>query len=372
MKIGIFTHYYLSNNYGGNLQAYALCKVLNNLGHNAEQVCYLPWAASNESLLRKIYHKFKYKVKRIIIESKNRTVYRSLKARKKAILGFNINVIPHSDKVYDDQSLSKINGCYDCFITGSDQVWHPDIQCSGYLLEFCNDPSKKIAYAASIASDRIKPEAAERLKKTVATFSHISVRESDSVEVIKSLGYENCEWVLDPTLLLSASEWRSISKPLKIERDYVLTYFLGENEVSRQGAIEYAKKNNLFLVSIPFLLGEYRQCDDNYGDVQLYSVSPEQFLFLVEHADTVFTDSFHAVVFSLIFSKNFFVFNRDHTDNMTNRIHSLLNLFDLSDRFITNEKIQDVNSKDNVNYKYSEKFEEIKKRSFDFLSDALN
>ena len=40
MKIGIFTQYYLNYNYGGNLQAYALCKVLNELGHEAVQISY--------------------------------------------------------------------------------------------------------------------------------------------------------------------------------------------------------------------------------------------------------------------------------------------------------------------------------------------
>lgn len=38
MKIGIITHYYKSTNYGGNLQAYALCKAINKLGHQAEQI----------------------------------------------------------------------------------------------------------------------------------------------------------------------------------------------------------------------------------------------------------------------------------------------------------------------------------------------
>ena len=40
MRIGIITHYYKSSNYGGNLQAYALCEIINKLGFEAEQISY--------------------------------------------------------------------------------------------------------------------------------------------------------------------------------------------------------------------------------------------------------------------------------------------------------------------------------------------
>lgn len=39
MNIGIIAHYYRSENYGGNLQAYALCAALKALGYNSEQIC---------------------------------------------------------------------------------------------------------------------------------------------------------------------------------------------------------------------------------------------------------------------------------------------------------------------------------------------
>ena len=55
MKIGVFTHYYLSDNYGGNLQAYAMCKVLHKLGHDAIQICYKRKINNRTSLIQKIF-----------------------------------------------------------------------------------------------------------------------------------------------------------------------------------------------------------------------------------------------------------------------------------------------------------------------------
>lgn len=372
MKIGVFTHYYLSDNYGGNLQAYALCKVLNKLGHEALQICYKRDIISRANLFQKCFRFFRYRSKRIIVRICVRDFYNKINDRKKAILVFNQHVIPHSTKVYNETSLSELNDKFDMFITGSDQVWHPNVLCSGFLLEFCQDSKKKTSYAASIANNKVDEESAVRLKKALESFSHISVRENDSLMMLSDIGIHNCEWVLDPTLLLGADEWRTISKPLALTQNYVLTYFLGDNEVSRQKAAEYAERNNLQLVSLPYLLNQYRKCDKNFGDVQLFSVSPEQLLYLIDHADTVFTDSFHATVFSLIFQKNFYVFKRNISDKMTNRIQSLLEIFGFSERLITEDSEYVDVLYETIHYTSSIKYDLMKEKSYKFLYEALN
>lgn len=372
MKIGVFTHYYLSDNYGGNLQAYALCKVLQNLGHDAFQICYKRKTTNRANLIQKFFRFFRYRSKRIFIRICKRDFYNKIDERKNAILEFNQQSIPHSTKVYDEESLSKLNDIFDMFITGSDQVWHPNVLCSGFLLEFCQDSRKKTSYAASIATNKIDEESAVRLKKALESFSHISVRENDSLTILSDIGIHNCEWVLDPTLLLSADDWRTIAKPITLTQNYVLTYFLGDNEVSRQKATEYAERNNLQLVSLPYLLNQYRKCDKDFGDIQLFAVSPEQLLYLIDHADTVFTDSFHATVFSLIFQKNFYVFKRNISDKMTNRIQSLLEIFGFSERFITEDSEYVDIFYETIRYTSSVKYDLMREKSYNFLCDALN
>lgn len=372
MKIGVFTHYYLSDNYGGNLQAYALCKVLHKLGHDAIQICYKRKINNRASLIQKIFGFFRYRLKRIVIQIYERDFLEKIKDRKNAILEFNSHAIPHSTKVYDESTLSELNDKFDMFITGSDQVWHPNVLCSGFLLEFCHDSKKKTSYAASIATNKLDEESTIRLRKALESFSHISVRENDSLMILSDLGIHDCEWVLDPTLLLSADDWRTISKPIDLPQKYVLTYFLGDNEISRRKAAEYAKRNHLQLVSLPYLLNQYRRCDKDFGDVQLFSVSPEQLLYLIDHADTVFTDSFHATVFSLMFQKNFYVFKRNNSDKMTNRIQSLLEIFGLSERFITEDSEYTDSFYETIRYTSSAKYELMKEKSYKFLYDALN
>lgn len=372
MKIGIFTHYYLSDNYGGNLQAYALCKVLRNIGHETFQICYRREIINRANLFQKFFCFFRYRLKRTIVSLCERDFYNKICERKKAILEFNQHSVPHSTKIYDDSTLSELNDEFDMFVTGSDQVWHPNVLCSGFLLEFCHDSKKKTSYAASIATTKVDEESKIRIRKALESFSHISVRENDSLKILSDMGICNCEWVLDPTLLLTADDWRTISKPLALTQNYVLTYFLGENEVSRRYATEYATRNNLQLVSLPYLLNQYRKCDKNFGDVQLFAVSPEQLIYLIDHANTVFTDSFHATVFSIIFKKNFYVFKRNNSDKMTNRIQSLLEIFDFSERFITEDSEYDDIFYEAIHYTDSVEYELMREKSYKFLYDALN
>ncbi len=372
MKIGIFSHYYHSTNYGGNLQAYALCKVLKDMGYEAEQVCY-----------RRIYKK--KVLKKGMMSALVRRAYRFLTfpqtcmirkqimQRNTAILKFNEEMIPHSKKVFIDSELHELNNQYDAFITGSDQVWHPSVLCPGFLLEFVAENKKRISYAASIASTNLDHATITRLKCALNCFHTISVREKDSVELLKANGVPSVEWALDPTLLLDAHDWREISKEYPIKGKYVLTYFLGTSKLSRKYAKRFAKENGLLLVNLPHLLGYYRICDSKYGDMMLYNVSPAQLIYLIDRAECVFTDSFHASVFSIILKTNFYVFKRSSKDSMTNRIISLLELFGLNEHFIGDHEdycfLQ--NTKELNNEKSLDIYLNEKTRSMQFLLDSI-
>ena len=127
VKIGIVTHYYKSINYGGNLQAYALCKYLNNFGHTAEQISY------DKELKKSFADNVKFTAKKIVKNglsflkepesALNLKAKANIKKRNSAILRFN-NKIPHS-QTYNARTLKSITDQYDVLITGSDQVWHP-------------------------------------------------------------------------------------------------------------------------------------------------------------------------------------------------------------------------------------------------------
>ena len=144
MKVGIITHYYDSLNYGGNLQAYALCRYLNKQ-YETEQICYTNKNAPSQDrkreikeigiwgFIKKVLDWFFRKSKAFFSKSNNKKISADLAVRKEAILTFNRS-IPHSQVCYDAITIKQCEQKYDVFITGSDQVWHPDAVNTAYLL----------------------------------------------------------------------------------------------------------------------------------------------------------------------------------------------------------------------------------------------
>lgn len=374
LKIGIFTHYYKSSNYGGNLQAYALCKFLNNSEYLAEQISYnrvddfigVKRRANNRHCVLKIFRR----VRKVLIQCLKWKTLHQIKKRENRIREFNLQ-IPHS-REKGKFDLCNLGKEYDCFITGSDQVWHPNAVCDGYLLNF--DGAYKMSYAASFATQSLPREIVQYYSNCLKNFDAISVREQEAVDLVKSLSNHNVQWVLDPTLLLTREEWGKIQSERKINERYVFCFFLGDLSFSKNLILSYAKKRELKIVSMPYLTGVMSK-GANFGDYLEYAISPNDFLSLVCHAEYVFTDSFHATVFSHIYKKNFFVFNRAGLKSMNDRIYSLISLFDTQDRFCDTkerESLEYIESLSPIDYNKSfPKFEEMKEKSINFLKENL-
>ena len=121
--------------------------------------------------------------------------------------------------------------------------------------------------------------------------------------------------------------------------------------------------------------GYYEKADEKFADISISEASVGQFLYLIKNAEYVFTDSFHATVFSLIFEKQFFVFERAGHKGMGERINSLLSLFDLEERFIVDEKNNELSYLEklqNIDYLLDfAKFNDKKQESLAFLLNSL-
>lgn len=382
MKVGITTHYYKSNNYGGNLQAYALCKVLQKNGVNAEQICFanlkgkrsIKSRVKQEGIFRFAKNCVKHILKNVKLKTKKqKLISKQLNIRNQNILKFNNN-IPHSQNVYNRQSIDNANKDYDLFITGSDQVWHPSAINYAYTLEFVKEKTK-MSYAASISKSTIDDKQKEFFKTFLKDYKRVSVREQNAVSLLSDLSPVSVEWVLDPTLLLSRQEWCDIIEECDIREKFIFCYFLGNDKRERKRAKEFAVKKGLKVVDIPHLHGFYEKADKNFADINVTTASIGQFIWLIKNADYVFTDSFHATVFSLIFKKQFFVFEREGFKGMGERITSLLSLFDLCERFVKEESSKNliyINNLMDIDFsKEFFKFNEKKNYSLEFLYEGL-
>lgn len=374
-KIGIITYYYQSINYGGNLQAYALCKKLNDMGGIAEQICF---DAQNSSLksgsLLKWLKQILRRLKKFFWRSPNAKLNKEIyERRKKAFFNFNSLLTPHSKDVYTQDTIKNCIENYDTFITGSDQVWNPNWYIPAYYLNFVPSKKNKVSYATSFGVSIFTEEQINTIQEHLRDFSLISLRENSILETLDVFPVVP-EIMVDPTLLLSKEEWEALCLENTIKDNYIFCYFFGSYKLSRILAREYAKKNNCKVVTIPHLNG-YNIADVDFADEEYIDASPEMFITLIRGARCIFTDSFHAVVFSNIFQKEYYVFKRSEKDTMSSRIYSITKLFNSEDRFLHKEEmlsVEYIQSRNPINYNQENiQLEILKEKSNSFLEKIL-
>lgn len=386
-KVGIITIYYRSFNYGGLLQSYALTEFINKKTKlQAEQISYAAIPAkktifekwdlvkgfSIKALLGKVLIKLDI-LWRIILKP---NISKKFTKREQLCDNFR-NMVPHSAEVKEND-LKALNKKYDVFISGSDQVWNPNTFYSPYFLDFVADNKKKIAFAVSMGVNALSVHQEKNLLPLINRFDLISVREKKAKQILeKCIPGMEIKVVLDPVLLLDTSEWNQIAKTLIKDQKYIYAYFLGE----RQRNIRLAKKTaqilNLPIATVPYIYRRYNGFDHKFGDIRLYDAGPCEFLGLIKDAEFILTDSFHAAVFSVIFQKPFFVYDRDlenDTNSMNSRLIDFLEELGLEDRRITREKqLTESKAKELIDYqKVYSILQEKRKYTMDFLFHALD
>lgn len=371
MKVGIVTMFYNSSNYGGILQAYALTKAINKYGMEAEQINYNHFTAF--SVKRRMKMKM-IKYVSLIKNPKHFKLFLKILKRSKIIADASAGFIPHSRKIYTEKNLYHCVPNYLAFITGSDQVWYGE--WPAYFLTFVPSGMKKIAYAASTGKSQLSELDIKKIKNSTSDFTAISVREADTKKtLINYILDKNIELVLDPTLILEKDDWETIASPRKIGNEYLFCYFLGRDERIRKLAKEYANKHKLKIVTIPHMQGKIEKNDLGFGDLQLFDTTPQEFLSLIKYANIVFTDSFHASVFSQIFQTQYITFERSEHKEMNNRMITLTEMFHTTHRFISKDTAFNLNYIENiekVDYSIiSNEYEDLKKKSLDFLINSL-
>jgi hypothetical protein len=326
------------DNYGNRLQNYALQKTVNKCGFLPETIRYLPvfpkenqtGESRHDKLLnwgRKSPKIFAYDLRRAL----KKRVYHRLYGAKIAQRAENFKSFENENIVYSKEEYSArddlrgLDGQYDAYLAGSDQIWNPYWEGINpfYFLDFVKGKNK-FAYAASFGVSDIPQEQRAYYRNMLGGLPVISVREHSGLMIIKSLTGRTASVMPDPTLLLSREEWLRVSKKAhcRTEKKYLLTYFLGKQNLEMHSAVKsYAKKYHLRLIAL-----------NDIRDPKAYSCGPAEFVDLFAHAQLVCTDSFHGSVFSMIFNRPFLVFERESENNsasMFSRIETLLMEFGL-------------------------------------------
>lgn len=242
-----------------------------------------------------------------------------------------------------EQYYIRYNWMADIFLVGSDQLWNYMLfKNMGFYLNFANSDKKKISYATSFGYHYLTMlEKAQNVYPVVNSlmkrFDAISVREDEGKTICAREHSVDATWVLDPVFLLQENDYNLISQNAghKIRYSYVVSYCLSGNSKAKDFySLLYYISDFLGLPTINMLSGRSDISDEQRKNINGYiceDLSMEEWLYNIQNSKFVVTDSFHGTCFSIIFQKNFIVFQNGRG---LSRLTSLLNLLGLEDRLI--------------------------------------
>jgi hypothetical protein len=320
MKIGTTTFTWVEN-YGAALQAHALQRFLQDRGHDVHiinfRISFEPtgirrWLGRNLTACEK-------KWKTYLFDRFRR---------------MHMTFTPETFRSAED--LSAIKDRFELLITGSDQVWNPKwlAQFEGLFelcfLSFGGAKTRRISYAASIGhSDlrTIKDEWQELMAERLKAIHAISVREKSGVTLIEQLAHRSdAVHVVDPTLLLERSHYDALAGRTRKAKQAVFSYMLHGMENDAEPAIR-AIRRILKLKAV--------KCDGLRTALHPgYTLpSPSGWLRQIRDSEFVVTNSFHAVIFCIIFHRPFIALMIEgENGSMNSRILEILGSVGLANR----------------------------------------
>ena len=392
MKIGIVT-FVKCDNYGAELQAYALQKKLNCLGYDAEVVDMeketgvLEGSFSTyKNAIVNRYRQFglfkgtKKVIQLVIDKYQSKKAYNKnqdkVQKKHEVFDNFFYQEIRHSDKFYTLNELRNISKMpYDVLIAGSDQIWNymQTHYLDVFFLMMANKwGAKKISYAASFSVSAIPDELKARYKTYIDNMDSISVRELNGVDIVKECANRDASLVLDPTLLLNREEWiqnLAIEDYLPKEKKYVVIYTLSGSHYIYSLAKKIASYYGVEIINIKSGFSKVKGDD---GIIHVCDAGPREFISIYSHAVYVITDSFHGTAFSVNFNIPFTTL-LNPASNINSRALSILKLTETEDRLIYDDgtnREPELLSMDFANV--NEIISKWRRKSLDFIRENLN
>jgi len=347
VKIGIITYWKSSDNYGEQLQNYALQEYLRGLGHEPFLIRY---DYDNDTIYgsrplhirllracnpaRLIKH---FKVKRYNKKLRmDRTLHpRGFETFREQYLTMSI-VYPSINDLRKDPPEA------DIYVTGSDQVWNTYAggltemrnRLSAFFLDFGNKDVRRVSYAASWGRDMVPEDEQVFIRPLLARFDRISVRESSGIDLCCQMGREDAVPALDPVLLHDAQKYRDLypGKACAPDKKYLLFYYLNnDGSYNIRVVFDWAASMDLQVVYVT---------DDWHDDHKRSFPGVTEWVGLVDNAEYVVTNSYHCCLFALIFGKRFGIIRRKgEYQGMNTRMDSLFKTLGITPRYIEGDDL---------------------------------
>jgi hypothetical protein len=379
VKIGIIT-IFKANNYGAELQAYALQKKLALMGHESELIDYPFYKHPSHVACRQskpifdigFKNRLKERLYPFLTALKSVSIREDIKRKQERMDAFHRTHSRLSDVCYNNmEDLYAAALPYDLFITGSDQVWNPRMNSSldPYFLTFAPSGKPRVSYASSFGVPVLPDHAKSVYKKRLADFEMLSVREEQGVKIIQDLLGRSPEHVLDPTLLLNATDWAQVAVPSDMQSPYVLTYELMPCDelavVAQRTASQIKDARVIRIRGVPGVRAWP-------GIIEIDDAGPSEFVGLFQGASAVVTNSFHGTAFAINFKKPVYPVIPCRMSN-AGRIESLLKVVGLSEHLIYEQSNLVVTRPFEIDYDtVMERLEQERGKSISYLERACS
>jgi len=319
-KVGVLTlHYGL--NYGGVLQTYATMQTLKSLGYEPVLIDRLPDKFSRlYPLVRKYGHPF----------------------TQRAFHLFRKNELqPISRPLFSSQELTELlEDDFYGIVVGSDQVWRKEVFSVGgdyFLIKQRDLQIKKVAFAASTGVGYWQYDKLETddITKSLKQFTGLSCREAESVPLFKMNCGLDVKNILDPTLIADPQIYQDLCAKAKVSaKGKLVTYMLDWNKEKKSIVSQASEQSGL---EVQHILPLDKKRKGRISRFVYQDPSVYDWVNQIVTADFVVTDSFHGMVFCIIFNKQFVVIG--NPERGMARFSSLLNQFGISNRLTERELV---------------------------------
>jgi len=328
MRIGIVT-FQSAPNYGAALQAYALQTYLEKIGHSP---FFIRWNRYESTPADEPRGSFTWIPRKPVHK-----VYMKLLRRK--FRSFSDRYLKNTPLFYPTfNELSANPPAADAYICGSDQIWNPRFVSPRRQpiawLRFGHEDARRVAYAASFGRPDLDDDLRQRWTSYASDLNAVSVREEEGIELMRILGRQDAEWVPDPTLLLSPDDYVALaSGAIHSGEDYLFSYMI---HAGSDNSDVYAKCKGRIRGLRRLAL---RECEPRWAPMRALLTrnmpSPNEWLGRLHNAAFVMTNSFHGLMFSLLFRRPFVVVLRTGAGIVLNgRLQSILRVAGLEHRAV--------------------------------------
>lgn len=364
-------------NFGSALQVYGLTQAIINLGYDVKIIDYrFPNSFQKKQFEKKRLSKFlkRGNLLKIIVNKINTNIFNIWQQQRSLFDKFYCDYFQLTRPYMEREDIITDSPQFDIVVTGSDQVWNTKHTCGDPT--FLCDFAKRIphfSFGSSFSSADLDPLYKESFSILLKEYSSISVRERNSIKLVKELTGIDAELVCDPSLLLDKEHYKTLSlhSKIKIDKPYILAYILDYNfnpypliadlldKLSRE------KELDIIFLECGSIHG-----NNHNGNRKIFDAGPLEFLWLIDNAEVVVTSSFHGAVFSILFEKDFYtVYDKGSNDE---RLKSLCQTLFLDSRLLSRDQSVLTIREEPINWgKTREELALLKRKSISFLKSSF-